>query len=134
MSRPGRASTAILVVGALLLGVLGSDVAGLPGCQDGCKTPAAAAAAVAPPETPRPPLLGVAPANGSSDLSPLSRVSARAVAGSLTNVSLVDDYGNTVPGTLSAGLGRKFITYTPVACMNRCTVGGRCTLSDVMTV
>ncbi len=102
MSRPGRASTAILVVGALLLAVLGSDVAGLPGCPDGCKTPAAAAAAVAPPETPKPPLLGVAPANGSADLSPLSRVSAQVVAGSLTNVSLVDDYGNTVAGALSA--------------------------------
>ncbi len=102
MSRPGRASTAILVVGALLLAVLGSDVAGLPGCQDGCKTPtAAAAAAPAPPAAPQPPLLGVAPANGSADLSPLSRVSARVVAGSITNVSLVDDYGNTVAGALS---------------------------------
>ncbi|MGY4712382.1 L,D-transpeptidase [Mycolicibacterium sp. CBM1] len=98
-SRPAR--TAGLVVAVLLLGVLVSDVAGLPGCQGGCKTATATAAAPLPPSPPMPPLLGVAPADGASDLSPLSRVEARVVDGSLTAVSLVDDYGNTVAGALS---------------------------------
>lgn len=101
MSLPRRVRTAALVVGVLLLAVLGSDVAGLPGCQGGCKTATATAAAPLPPAPPKPPLLGVAPANGSEDLSPLSRVAAKVVAGSLSTVSLVDDYGNTVPGALS---------------------------------
>ncbi|MCV7177449.1 L,D-transpeptidase [Mycolicibacterium sphagni] len=96
-----RARTASLVVGVLLLGVLVSDVAGLPGCRDGCKTATATAQVQLPPALPKPPLLGVAPQNGSQDLSPLSRVSAQVVGGNLTNVSLVDDYGKTVPGALS---------------------------------
>ena len=35
------------------------------------------------------------------DLSPLSRVKANVVNGTLTQVTLVDDYGNTVDGVLS---------------------------------
>ena len=88
-----------LIFGALLLTVLVSDVAGLPGCANGCKTATASAAApLPPPAPPRPLPLGVAPANGSEDLSPLSRVKANVVNGTLTQVTLVDDYGNTVDG------------------------------------
>lgn len=101
MTLPRRLRTASLVIGVLLLGVLGSDVAGLPGCRDGCRTATATAAAELPPAPPRPPLLGVAPANGSQDLSPLSRVAASVVDGSITGVSLVDDYGNTLDGAVS---------------------------------
>ena len=54
-----------------------------------------------PPAPPKPPLLGIAPANGSAELNPLSRVSAQVVGGNLTDVSLVDDYGNTLAGALS---------------------------------
>ncbi|AQT78707.1 hypothetical protein B1R94_04755 [Mycolicibacterium litorale] len=96
-----RVRTAGIVVAVLLLGVLVSDVAGLPGCRGGCKTATATAQVQLPPAPPAPPLLGVAPANGSADLSPRSRVAANVVAGSLTNVSLVDDYGNTIAGALS---------------------------------
>ena len=101
MTFPARIRAASLIFGALLLTVLVSDVAGLPGCANGCKTATASAAAPPPPAPPRPPLLGVAPANGSEDLSPLSRVKANVVNGTLTQVTLVDDYGNTVDGVLS---------------------------------
>lgn len=101
MTLSRRVRTASLIFGALLLTVLVSDVAGLPGCPNGCKTATASAAAPVPPPPPRPPLLGIAPANGSEELSPLSRVAANVVAGNLTNVTLVDDYGNAVDGALS---------------------------------
>ncbi len=101
MSLPRRVRTASLIVGVLLLGVLVSDVAGLPGCPDGCKTATASAAAQLPPAPPRPPVLGVAPANGSEELSPLARVTATVLDGTLTNVTLQDDYGNAIPGALA---------------------------------
>ncbi len=63
-----------------------------------CKTATATAQVQLPPAPPKPPMLGIAPANGSTDLSPMSRVSAQVVGGSLTNVSLVDDYGNVLTG------------------------------------
>ena len=102
MSLPRRVRTASLIVGVLLLGVLVSDVAGLPGCHD-CKTATASASAQLPPAPPRPPVLGVAPANGSEELSPLTRVTATVLDGTLTNVTLQDDYGNAIPGALAPG-------------------------------
>ena len=101
MTLTRRVRTVSLIVGVLLLGVLGSDVAGLPGCRDGCKTATASAAAQLPPSPPRPPVLGVAPANGSEELSPLTRVAATVLDGTLTTVTLQDDYGNAIAGALA---------------------------------
>ena len=102
MTCPRRARTASAVVGALLLGVLASDVAGFPGCQDGCKTAKATAAAPAPAAVPQPPLLGVTPFNDAEDINPLTPVSADVVDGTINSASLVDDWGNEVPGAVSA--------------------------------
>lgn len=101
MSLPRRVRTAGLVAAVLLLGILGSDVAGLPGCVGGCKTATASAAAELAPAAPTPPVLGVAPANGAAELSPLTRVTAAVLDGTLTNVTLQDDYGNAVAGAIS---------------------------------
>lgn len=101
MSFHRRARTASIIVLALLLGVLGSDVAGLPGCQGGCKTPTATAAAGLPPAPPAPPVLGVSPFNGAEDVSPLAPVTATVLDGTITSVSLVDDWGNAVNGQIS---------------------------------
>ncbi|MCB0932002.1 MAG: L,D-transpeptidase family protein [Mycobacterium sp.] len=96
-----RARTASAVVGALLLGVLGSDVAGLPGCRDGCKTATATAAAPLPPAPPKPPVVGVSPFNNDEGVNPLAPVAVDVLDGTISSVSLVDDWGNELPGTLS---------------------------------
>lgn len=98
---PRRARTATLVVVALLTGVLASDVAGLPGCQDCRKGPTATAAAPQPAAKPQPPLVGVSPANGAVGLSPSTPVSAEVLDGKITAVSLVDDWGSAVNGRIS---------------------------------
>ena len=114
MSFHRRARTASIIVLALLLGVLASDVAGLPGCQGGCKTPTATAAAGLPPAPPTPPVLGVSPFNGAEDVSPLSPVTATVLDGKITSVSLVDDWGNVVPGQIS----KDGTTWTPTERLN----------------
>ncbi len=101
MNCPRRARTASAVVGTLLLGVLGSDVAGIPGCRDGCKTPTAAAAVQLLPPAPKPPLVGVSPFNHDEGINPLTPVTANVVDGTITSVSMVDDWGNDVPGEVS---------------------------------
>lgn len=103
---PRRARTVSLAVVALLLGVLASDVAGIPGCRDGCKTATATAAAEHPlPVKPRPPLLGLAPFNGAEGVSPAVRPAVDVLDGRITKVSLVDDWGNAVPGAIAPGGG-----------------------------
>lgn len=94
--------TTSVVVGMVLLGVLGSDVSGLAGDQHGFKTATATAASQSAASVPQAPLLGVAPSDGSEDLSPTTRVNATVLDGTLTDVSLVDDYGNTIAGAMSA--------------------------------
>lgn len=102
MTFPRRARTASLAVVVLLLGVLASDVAGIPGCRGGCKTATATAAAEQqPPPAPSPPLLGLAPFDGAEGVSPKFRPAADVLDGRITRVSLVDDWGNEVPGVIS---------------------------------
>jgi lipoprotein-anchoring transpeptidase ErfK/SrfK len=109
-----RARTASAVVGALLLGVLGSDVAGLPGCKDGCKTASAAAAAQVAPAPPKPPVVGISPFNDDEGINPLTPVTANVLDGKITSVAMVDDWGNEVPGSIS-GDGR---TWHPTERLN----------------
>jgi lipoprotein-anchoring transpeptidase ErfK/SrfK len=90
-----------MVVVTVLFGVLAGDVDGFPGSDQAFKTPTATAAEQAPARMPEPPLLGIAPINGASDLSPNSRVAATVLDGTLTDVTLVDDYGNVVSGAMS---------------------------------
>lgn len=115
MSFHRRARTASIIVLVLLLGVLASDVAGIPGCEGGCKTPVATAASSAlPPAPPAPPVLGVSPFNGTEAVSPLAPVTATALDGKITSVSLVDDWGNAVPGQIS----KDGTTWTPTERLN----------------
>ena len=88
MILPRRARTASVVVVTLLGAVLASDVAGLPGCQGGCKTATATAAAELPPARPTPPLLGVSPFDGAEDISPLDKPSVDVVDGLAPSVRL----------------------------------------------
>ena len=81
--------------------MLVSDVAGLPGCVNGCKTATASAAGPAAASSAASAAAGVAPANGSEDLSPLEPGEGQRRQRHLTQVTLVDDYGNTVDGVLS---------------------------------
>ena len=114
MTFPRRARTASLGAVVLLAGVLVSDVAGLPGCQGACKTATATAAEQLPPAPPQPPLIGVSPSNGAEDVNPLTPVTADVLGGRITNVSLVDDWGNALDGTISPD-GK---TWTPAERLN----------------
>jgi lipoprotein-anchoring transpeptidase ErfK/SrfK len=96
-----RARTTSLAVVALLCGGLASDVAGLPGCHEGCKTAAATAAAPVTATTPaKPPLVGLSPFNGAEGINPLRKPVAEVVDGKITGVSLTDDWGNEIPGLI----------------------------------
>lgn len=101
MSFSRRARTATAVVVVLLAGVLVSDVAGFPGCADGCKTPSATAAAPVVPAKPRPPVLGVSPFDGAEKVNPLTKPVVDVLDGTITDVSLYDDWGNAVEGKIS---------------------------------
>jgi len=97
-----RARTASLAVVVLLAGVLASDVAGIPGCAGGCKTPTATAAAPPAPPQPKPPVLGISPMDDAVGVSPLATPTAEVFGGRITGVSLVDDWGYAVEGEVSA--------------------------------
>ena len=102
VSFPRGVRTASLVVVALLLGVLASDVAGIPGCRDGCKMPVATAAAhVEKLAAPSPPIVGISPFDQAEGLNPLTPVGAEVLDGTITSVSLVDDWGNAVDGRIA---------------------------------
>ncbi|MDA0252322.1 MAG: Ig-like domain-containing protein [Actinobacteria bacterium] len=101
MSFSRRARTATSVVVLLMAGVLVSDVAGFPGCSGGCKTPTATAAAQVQPAKPRPPVFGMSPFDGAEKVNPLTKPVVDVLDGTITEVSLYDDWGNAVEGKLS---------------------------------
>lgn len=110
MSFPRRARAASIVFVTLLAAVLVSDVEGLPGCKGGCKTVTATAQAQLLPVAPKPPLLGLAPFDGTEDVNPLAMPTATVLDGTITAVSLSDDWGNVVEGQLSPDR----MSWTPV--------------------
>ncbi|MCV7192410.1 L,D-transpeptidase [Mycolicibacterium brumae] len=91
---------------AAFLGVLviagGVLVTWLPECQGRCADVANASHPVAVVVTPGPAKLAVMPADGSKGVSPAAPVRVAARTGTLKNVSMVNDAGVEVPGTLSA--------------------------------
>jgi lipoprotein-anchoring transpeptidase ErfK/SrfK len=88
---------------ALLCGGLASDVAGLPGCHEGCKTASATAAAPVIPTPAKPPVVGLSPFDGAEGISPLRKPVADVINGKITGVSLTDDWGNEIPGLIGDG-------------------------------
>jgi lipoprotein-anchoring transpeptidase ErfK/SrfK len=98
---PRRARTASVVVVTLLGGVLAGDVAGIPGCEEGCRTATATAASAVPAARPTPPLLGVSPFDGAESISPLDKPAVDVVDGKITSVTLTDDWGDTVEGAVA---------------------------------
>ena len=102
MSLPRRVRTASLVFVTLLAAVLVSDVAVVPGCQGSCQAFSATAQAQLLPPSPKPPILGVAPFDGAEEVNPLTTPTVEVLDGRITAVSLVDDWGNVVPGEFSA--------------------------------
>ncbi|WP_313675196.1 Ig-like domain-containing protein [Mycolicibacterium sp.] len=85
---------------ALLCGGLASDVAGLPGCKEGCKTATATAAAPVIPAPAKPPVVGLSPFDGAEGINPRRKPVADVINGKITSVSLTDDWGNEVPGLI----------------------------------
>jgi lipoprotein-anchoring transpeptidase ErfK/SrfK len=98
---PRRARTASLVAVTLLGGLLAGDVAGIPGCREGCKTVTAAAAAEPEPAEAAPPMLGVTPFDGAEGVSPLDKPVVTVAGGKVTGVTLTDDWGQAVEGALT---------------------------------
>ena len=109
-----RARTTSLVVVAMLCGALAGDVAGLPGCHDGCKTATATAAAPVTSTPARPPLMGISPFDGAEDINPLTKPVVDVVDGKITNAVLSDDWGNVVAGVI----GDKGASWTPTERLN----------------
>ena len=101
MNFPRGARTASLVFVTLLAAVLVSDVAVVPGCQGNCQAFSATAQAQLLPPSPKPPILGVAPFDGAEEVNPLTTPTVEVLDGRITAVSLVDDWGNVVPGEFS---------------------------------
>ncbi len=54
-----------------------------------------------PPAKPRPPVLGVSPFDGAEKINPLDKPVVDVLDGTITEVSLYDDWGNSVDGKLS---------------------------------
>jgi lipoprotein-anchoring transpeptidase ErfK/SrfK len=90
-----------VVVVTLLGGVLAGDVAGFPGCREGCRTATATAASAVPAAKPTPPLLGVSPFDGAENISPLDKPVVDVVDGTITGVTMTNDWGEEVPGALA---------------------------------
>lgn len=103
MTLSRRARTTSLAAVALLCGGLASDVAGLPGCHEGCKTASATAAAPVIPTPAKPPVVGLSPFDGAEGISPLRKPVADVINGKITGVSLTDDWGNEIPGLIGDG-------------------------------
>ncbi len=101
MSLSRRARGAWLAAVFAVLAVLGGVVISTtPHCPERCRTEAAAQVPLPPPSK-DPAAVTVTPADGATDVDPLSSVTAVAQSGMLTHVSLVNDAGKSVPGVVT---------------------------------
>jgi lipoprotein-anchoring transpeptidase ErfK/SrfK len=101
-SRRVRVTSAVAAVAAVAL--LAGDVSDTTTqCSTQCHVASAAqtVAAAPKPAPPRPAALGVFPKPQADDVDPAAPVSVAAFAGTIDDVKMVDDWGNTVPGVLT---------------------------------
>jgi lipoprotein-anchoring transpeptidase ErfK/SrfK len=98
-----RARGAWLAVVLAIIGVLGGFVVNsTTRCGDGCRVVAAARdLSASAPVAPSPATLAVAPLPGATDVNPAAPVSVSASSGVITDVSMVNDAGRHIQGTLS---------------------------------
>jgi lipoprotein-anchoring transpeptidase ErfK/SrfK len=85
--------------------LLAGDVADTtPHCSTQCQVASAAQTVTAPkPKPPQPAAIGVFPKPQSADVDPASPVSVAAFRGTIDDVTMVNDWGDAVPGTLTPG-------------------------------
>src|SRR6267154_6049556 len=98
-----RARVIALTVALIVIGALGTIVsASLPPCSAGCPPANAGAPAViasTPPPTPA--AMTVTPTLGARDVDPLGMVSVTATAGTLTDVSMINEQGTRIVGIMT---------------------------------
>jgi lipoprotein-anchoring transpeptidase ErfK/SrfK len=98
----GAALAAVFAVLAVLSGFVVTGAA--PDCGTHCETVATGTAPVAPlaaPVPPEPAVLSIKPTPGSDDVDPTTRVLIIAARGTLTDVKMVDDDGDTIKGVMT---------------------------------
>jgi lipoprotein-anchoring transpeptidase ErfK/SrfK len=102
-SRRVRITAAAAAVAAVVL--LAGDVADTTRhCSTQCQVTSAAQTVAAPkPQPPQPAAIGVFPKPQSADVNPAAPVSVAAFSGKLDSVTMVNDWGETVPGALTPG-------------------------------
>lgn len=98
----GRSSAATaLMVTLVVIGLLGLwTVVAHPLCRPGCPQPAAATAPV-PAVAPEPAAVTVSPTDGARDVAPLAPVTVRAASGTLTDVVMRNEQGESIVGVLT---------------------------------
>jgi lipoprotein-anchoring transpeptidase ErfK/SrfK len=82
----------------LLAALTAMDSTSLPKCRAGCRTVAAARSAA---PLPSPAIVQITPGPDAHDVDPVGRVLVTAATGVLTNVAMVNDSGNPIPGAMT---------------------------------
>src|SRR5690348_16295251 len=102
-SRRVRITAAAAAAAAVVL--LAGDVADTtPHCSTQCQVASAAQTVAAPePKPPQPAAVGVFPKPQSVDVNPAAPVSVAAFSGKLDSVTMVNEWGDPVPGALTPG-------------------------------
>ena len=98
-----RARVIALTTALVVIGALGTIVsASLPPCPARCPpTNAAAPAVIASTPPPTPAAMTVTPTLGARDVDPLGLVSVTATAGTLTDVSMINEQGDRIVGIMT---------------------------------
>ncbi len=103
MSWSRRVRVTAVVIAAALLVLLGGDVASTitSQCANQCRVANTALNAVPEPAPPRPARLRVFPQPQAEDVNPAGAVSVAALTGTIDDVTMVNDAGKPIPGTLT---------------------------------